>query len=156
MKKLVIERTFDAPIEKVWEAWTSVEMLKRWWSPPGMTNTSMTAEVKEGGKFLYCFKSDEDGKEYWGRGIYQKLEEPHYLSYLDSFTDEKGNDVGPGHYGMGSTEVMETLVEITLTEKDGKTHMKLEGENPFDEEMTKGMTEGWNGMFDKLGASFKG
>jgi uncharacterized protein YndB with AHSA1/START domain len=154
MKQLVIERDFNAPIEKVWEAFTDPELLKQWWSPEGMHNVFMTAEVVEGGKFRYCFKMDEGGEEYWGRGIYQKLDRPNYLSYLDSFTDAEGNDVGPDHYGMAGNEVGETLVEFFFTEKGGVTHMKLVGENPFDEEMTKSMTEGWNGMFNKLAGSF--
>ena len=154
MKKLTIERTFDASIEKVWEAFTTPELLRKWWAPAGMTNTLVAADVKEGGLFRYCFKSDEDGTEYYGRGVYQKIDKPNYLSYLDCFTDKDGNDVSPSYYSPdynADEEVVETLAEFFFTSDGEKTTIKLVGENPFDEEMTEMMTAGWNGMFDNLG-----
>ena len=150
MKTLTIERDFNAPIEKVWQAFTDPELLRKWWSPPGMSNSFISTEVKEGGMFRYCFKADEGGMEFWGRGIYTKIDEPNYLAYKDSFTDAEGNDVPAAHYGIPGDEIVETLVEFFFTEEDGKTYLKMVGENPFDEGMTEEMTKGWNGMFEKL------
>jgi uncharacterized protein YndB with AHSA1/START domain len=152
MKKLTIERTFTAPIEKVWAAWTTPELLAQWFTPAGMTNTLATADVEVGSLFRYCFKSVEDGKEYYGRGRYHTITPMTHLSYYDSFTDEDGNVVPASHYGSGSDQIEETLVDITFEDLGAQTKMTIEMENPYvdDEKMTEDMTAGWNSMFDKL------
>jgi uncharacterized protein YndB with AHSA1/START domain len=50
-RELVITRTFDAPARIVFEAWTTPELLKRWWAPKssGMTLLSCEADVRTGG-----------------------------------------------------------------------------------------------------------
>jgi uncharacterized protein YndB with AHSA1/START domain len=152
MKKLTIERTFNHPIEKVWAAWTTPELLAQWFTPTGMTNTLATADVEVGGLFRYCFKSVEDGKEYYGRGRYHTITPMTRLSYYDSFTDETGADVPASHYGAGSDQIEETLVDIRFEDLGEQTKMTIEMENPYvdDEKMTEDMTAGWNSMFDKL------
>ena len=37
-KELTITRTFDAPRDLVWKAWTDEKMVKKWWGPRGVTN----------------------------------------------------------------------------------------------------------------------
>lgn len=155
MNTLIIERSINAPIEKVWDAFTNPEVLKMWFTPPGMSSAFISVDVKEGGLFRYCFKMDEGGAEFWGRGVYQKIEAPNYLSYLDTFTDADGNDVPPSHFGMQGNEIVETLAEFFFTGNGGETTVKLVGENPFDEKLTADMTDGWNGMFDNLERMFR-
>lgn len=150
MNNLTIERVFNSPIDNVWDAFINPEVLKQWFAPPTMSNSYISAEVKEGGLFRYCFKMNEGGKEFWGRGIYEKIDAPNYLSYRDSFTDADGNDVPPAYYGITGDEIIETLVEFFFISDGDKTTLKLVGENPFDEKMTADMTDGWNGMFDNL------
>jgi uncharacterized protein YndB with AHSA1/START domain len=150
MNSLTIERNINAPLEKVWDAFTNPEVLRTWFTPPGMKNAFISADVKEEGLFRYCFKMNDGGAEFWGRGIYKKIEEPTYLSYMDTFTDAEGNPVPPSHFGMPGTEIVETLTEFFFTSNGETTTMKLVAENPFDEKMTGDMTAGWNGMFDSL------
>lgn len=149
MKKLTIERTFPSPIEKVWEALTDSDKLKKWWCPPDMEASYISVDVKQGGTFRYCFRAS-DGKEFWGRGVYQTIEQPKYLSFLDTFTDSQGNPVPSSHYGMSGEEIIESLVEFHLTTEDGVTTMKMVGDNPHDDSMLEEMKNSWNGMFDTL------
>jgi uncharacterized protein YndB with AHSA1/START domain len=58
-KKLIIDRTFNAPIDKVWAAFTNPEILAKWWSPAGMKNYHASTDVREGGEFRYCFENSE-------------------------------------------------------------------------------------------------
>ncbi len=150
MNKLTIERTFDAPIEKVWEAWTNPALLAKWFAPAGMTNSLATTEVKVGGLFHFCFREEKSGTEFYGRGIYQKIVPRTFLSYLDSHTDKDGKDVAPSHYGSAGDEIVESLVEITFADLGEQTKMTVVMDNYYDENMTKEMVSGWNGMFDKL------
>ncbi len=149
MKKMTLERSFSAPIEKVWEALTNADKLKKWWSPPGFKASGISVDLKKGGIFGYCFKGSED-QEFWGRGVYQTIEQPKFLSWLDTFTDSKGNPVPSSHYGMPGEEIIESLVEFRLTAENDITTMNMVGENPYDDSMLEDMIKGWNGMFDKL------
>lgn len=158
MEKITIERTFNAPIEKVFEAFTNPEILRMWWAPKTMSNSFLSADVKEGGLLRYCFKLDDGGEEYWGRGIYVKIENPSYLSYKDCFTDNEGYDVPSSYYGMKdskSEEITETLVEFFFSTDGAMTTVKMVGENPYDEKMASDMIDGWNGMFDNLVKTLK-
>jgi len=148
-KKLIIERSFNAPVSKVWAAFTTSEILAKWWSPAGMTNYHASTDVREGGEFRYCFANSE-GEKFRGKGVYQKIVEPSYLSYLDYFTDPDGNPVAPSHYGIPGDNPAPTFVEFEFTARGNQTEMRITGENPYDESMTESMTQGWNSMFDKL------
>lgn len=149
MNKLTLERSFSAPIEKVWEALTTVDKLKKWWSPSNMESSHISVDLKKGGVFGYCHRASDD-KEFWGRGIYQTIEQPKFLSWIDTFTDPQGNPVPSSYYGMSGKEIIESLVEFSLTVDNGITTMKMVGDNPYDDSMLEDMKKGWNGMFDKL------
>lgn len=149
MKKFTMERTFAAPIEKVWEALTSADKLKLWWCPTGFEAAHISVDFQKGGIFGYCFKNST-GQEFWGRGVYLEIEQPRFLSWLDTFTDANGNPVPSSHYGMAGDEIIESLVEFTLRAENGLTTMTMVGENPHDDATLEDMTQGWNGMFDKL------
>lgn len=149
MNKLTIERSFSSSIEKVWEALTNADKLKKWWYPAGMEASHISVDFKKGGVFGYCFRSS-DGKEFWGRGVYQIIEQPKFLSFLDTFTDSQGNPVPSSHYGMTGEEIIESLVEFSLTADSGITTMKMVGDNPHDDSMVEEMKKSWNTMFDKL------
>ena len=90
--ELVIERVVDAPLQRVWEAWTDPEQMKKWWGPKDFTAPSVEIDLKEGGKYLNCMRSP-DGQEYWSTGIYQEIVPMEKLVVTDSFADEQGNVV---------------------------------------------------------------
>lgn len=153
MKKLTIERTFSAPINHVWEAFTNADKLKQWWAPPQMTCSHLSLELKEGGIFRYAFK-DQNENEFWGRGVFQTINKPSFLSYLDTFTDADGNPVPPSYFGIPGDDIVETLAELHFEQEGEKTKLKLVGDNSYDDSMTEDMTKGWNGMFDNLNKLF--
>ena len=64
---LVFERTFDAPREQVWQAFTDPEIVPRWWGPHGTTTTVAEMDVRPGGKWRYVSRaSDRDDVEFYG------------------------------------------------------------------------------------------
>ena len=149
MKKLIITRNFDTNIEKVWEAFTKPDILMKWWSPKNLICSFAKIDLKQDGIFQYCFKA-EDGSQYWGRGVYQSIKSPNYISYLDTFSDEDGNPVPPKFYGIPGDEIIELLVEFSFSEVKNSTTVILTGDNIYDDTMTDQMKQGWNEMFDKL------
>ena len=59
-RELTITRTFDAPRELVWKAWTDPKMLERWWGPRGVTNPTCEFDATKGGEIYIVM---EAGKE---------------------------------------------------------------------------------------------
>jgi len=52
--KLTVIRSFDAPLELVWQAWTESEILDQWWAPKPYRAETKTMDFSEGGRWLYC------------------------------------------------------------------------------------------------------
>lgn len=150
MNKMVLNHTYDAPLEKVWKALTSEDILKQWWAPEGLENTHVSIDKLEpGGVFRFCM-STPDGADYWGRGLYTEIVEPSKLVYMDAFTDQEGNPVPPSYYGHPGDDIVESAVEFKLTEEDGTTTLKTTLENFEDESLNEESIKGWNSMFKRL------
>ena len=106
-KELVFERTFDAPRERVWQAFTDPEIVPRWWGPHGTTTTVVEMDVRPGGKWRYIGSAaDRDDVTFYGE--YLDVQPPERFEWTFMF-DVEG--VGP----MGGPETH------TLEEVDGKT-----------------------------------
>ena len=54
-RELIITRTFNGPVHLVFEAWTTPELLKRWWVPKssGASLISCEADVRVGGRYRF-------------------------------------------------------------------------------------------------------
>ncbi len=149
--ELVITRTFDAPRERVFEAWTECDRFMRWWGPKGFTSPSCRMDVRVGGEYLSSMRSP-DGHEYWSKGRYREIDAPEKLVVTDSFADEKGNTVPASYYGMKGNWPLEMLVTVTFEEQDGKTRLTLRhsGTDRISSEDREDMRQGWDESFDKL------
>src|SRR5581483_6165845 len=55
-RELLFERTFNAPRDRVWQAWTDPERLAQWWGPKGWTTTIYKFEARPGGIWHYCMR----------------------------------------------------------------------------------------------------
>lgn len=73
-RTLTIEKTFDAPIKLVWDAWTKSEHILKWWAPNGMDIKVIKHDFRVGGKWKYSM-SMPDGNEFISEGIYKEIVE---------------------------------------------------------------------------------
>jgi uncharacterized protein YndB with AHSA1/START domain len=126
---IAITRTFDAPRQLVWNAWTDAEQFSLWFGP-GKARTTM--DLKPGGEWRCVMLFDGHEKPFWG--AFQEIEEPERL--VLSFTD--------------STEGGFATVTVLLTETGGRTEMAFTQVGPLPEEHLEPATQGWNGFFDQL------
>ncbi len=67
-----IKRTFNAPIELVWEAWSDPEHIVQWWNPKGSNTTIEEHEFKEGGRWSYSMLMP-NGRPFIAEGTYIKI-----------------------------------------------------------------------------------
>ncbi len=155
-EEFVIERTVDAPRERVWKAWTDPEQLKQWWGPKGFTPRHAKVDLRPGGAFHYCLRS-ADGQEMWGKLTYREIVAPERLVFIASFSDEQG---GVTRHPLSPDWPRETLSTITFTEQGGKTrisvrwspHAATEVERKTFDLGHDSMRQGWTGTFDQLAA----
>ena len=52
-RRVTLERTFRAPLEDVWELWTTKAGIESWWGPDGFRVEVHTLELRPGGKLVY-------------------------------------------------------------------------------------------------------
>jgi uncharacterized protein YndB with AHSA1/START domain len=69
---VAVSRTFDAPRELVFKAWTSAEHLQHWFSPACFTVPEAVSEFRIGGRFEICMRGP-DGQDNWTRGHYTDI-----------------------------------------------------------------------------------
>jgi len=67
---MVVTRTFDAPVERVWRAWSDPDDVMAWWGPTVFTSPSARLDVRQGGTSLVCMRAPADlgGREMYNTG----------------------------------------------------------------------------------------
>lgn len=88
--KIRVERSFDAPADLVWAAWTDPEILNRWWAPKPWRAETKSMNFTEGGRWHY-YMAGPEGEIHWCLFDYQKIVPETFFSGLDAFCDEEGN-----------------------------------------------------------------
>ena len=153
-REFVITRTFDAPRDLMFRAWTEEERLKRWWGPKGFTLAACKIDLRPGGVFHYCLQSP-GGNEMWGKWTFREVAAPERIVFVSSFSDAEGNMVRAPFSDTWPLEVFSTL---TLEERDGQTTVTMrciamnatEAERATFEGMFDSMKIGWGGTLDQL------
>jgi uncharacterized protein YndB with AHSA1/START domain len=146
---LKIERTFNAPVAKVWKAWTEPKLIKQWWGPEHFTGAFAKSELKVGGKYLFAMRAP-DKKDYWSTGTYLEIQMERKIVATDSFSNKKGEIVDPKVYGMPADMPRELLLTVTFDEispNQTKVSVKQAG---MPESMMANATSGWNTSLDKF------
>lgn len=72
--------TLDAPVEKVWEAWSNPEHIKHWWGPNGFTNTITKMDLQPGGEWLLVMHGP-DGTDYDNKSVFTEVVEQKKIAY---------------------------------------------------------------------------
>jgi uncharacterized protein YndB with AHSA1/START domain len=155
-EQFVINRSFDAPLDVMFEMWTQPEHISQWLAPTGFEMQFLRSEIKTGGSSLY-FMSNGEGVKFHGRIEYLKIQPPDCLVYTQQFCDEQENI---SRHPMAPTWPATMLTTVKLTaESPERTRVTVTWE-PYGattpEEVAvfiaarAGMTQGWTGSFDKL------
>lgn len=122
---LRVERTFAAPIQAVFDAWTSVDVLRRWW-PAGRDWETVAAEadVRVGGRLLLHIRTPA-GEIYGGEGRYTQVRPPERLAFTWRWSVPAGRpsqlvDVTFTDNADGTTTVV--LLDFGITDRDLEDH----------------------------------
>jgi uncharacterized protein YndB with AHSA1/START domain len=136
-RALTIRRTFDAPRALVFRVWTEPQHLAQWSCPQGFTMIENRGDLRVGGAFSACMRSPE-GSDHRLRGVYREIVAPERLVFTHAWVDANGTP-GP-----------ETLVTVTLAERNGRTEMTFQ-QGIFDSVVARdGHQQGWTSCFERL------
>jgi uncharacterized protein YndB with AHSA1/START domain len=151
----VINRSFDAPIARVFEMWSQPEHLAKWLPPAGTELRFLRGEIAVGKSTFFVIEGAHG--DLYGRAQYLAVEPPSRIVYLQQFVDELGQPApAPGAPVWPAT--LRTTVRLAVEAPD-RTRVTVisepEGEVSLEEiqafvQERSGMTMGWTGSFDAL------
>jgi uncharacterized protein YndB with AHSA1/START domain len=133
---LRIKRAFQASAQAVFDAWTSEEVMRRWfhghrdWETP-----EAQVDLRLGGAIRVAMRDPERDTEHGGGGHYTEIDPPTRLAFTWTWDDD---------------EARETLIELDFEEADGVTTVHFTHSNLRDEESVLSHEEGWTVCFDNL------
>ena len=153
VEKFTLTRTFDAPIDLMWNVWTEKEHLAQWFGPKGFPVISSTLDFKVGGSYLYGM--DCMGKEMWGKWIFRDIVKPEKIEFVMHFSNPEG---GVTRHPFQPDWPIEMLSAFLFRPEGDKTKVTIEWAplNPTPSELktfidnVSGMNQGWGGTFEQL------
>ncbi len=142
-RTLRIERVFGAPPEATFDAWTSVDLLRRWWpAGPGWDTPVAEVDARVGGRLRLVMR-DPEGERFGGGGRYLVLDRPRRLAFT-----WRWDSPALGRH--------DQRVEVTFTDnRDGTTTVVLTNTGLTESE-EQDHREGWLASFDNLDAVLMG
>ena len=149
-----IERSFDAPVDLIWQMWTDPEHFAAWYGPDGAIIPVAKMDVRVGGTRLVSMEvqTPSGQMQMWFTGEYREVVENERLVYTESMSDEYGNVLLPSDMGMPEGHPTTTEVRVELEYIGGRTkmvmtHAGISGDSPG--------AAGWTMALDKLAAQVK-
>jgi uncharacterized protein YndB with AHSA1/START domain len=130
-----IERTFAAPAEEVFDAWTSPDVMRRWlhcaedWETP-----VAEVDLQVGGRVRVVMRRP-DGAEVEAQGEYTLIDRPHRLVMTWTFDDDPSN---------------KQLVELSFSESEGSTTVLMVNSGISTDDRRDRQDDGWRGCLDQL------
>jgi uncharacterized protein YndB with AHSA1/START domain len=130
-----IERTFRAPAEAVFAAWTSEEVMRRWWQAEAGWETSVAeVDLRVGGEVRVVMHDPAKDADYGGGGRYTEIDPPSRLAFT----------------WLWDGDTRRTLIEIDFVESDGVTNVSFTHSGLWDEEAVRSHERGWSHVLDNL------
>jgi len=138
-RELVVTRTFNAPRNLVFRAWSDAEIFKKWWVPKSAPITLLSCEmdVRTGGTYKLVFDHSPEPMAFFGR--YIEVVAPSKIQW----TNEEAGEAGQ-------------VTTVTFEEKGSKTlvvmHDLYPSKEALDEAIASGSTGASNETFEQLEA----
>ena len=131
-----IERTYPAPAEDVFDAWTSPEVMRRWFhAGPDWLTPVAEVDLRVGGQVRVVMRRP-DGREDGAQGEYTVIDRPRRLVMTWTFDAEPANT---------------QLIELLFSESEGSTTVLMVNSAIVSEERREDRDRGWRACLDELG-----
>jgi uncharacterized protein YndB with AHSA1/START domain len=136
--QVVAERSLAAPRNKVWEYWTTAELLDKWWGPEPYKTVTKSFDFSEGGRWHYSMRGPE-GDVHWCMVIYHSITPEENFTATDAFCDEGGNT---------NTELPTNEWDTTFRDENGTTKVTVVITFKSEADMQKLVEMGFEQGFD--------
>ena len=134
---LTIERSYQAPARRVFDAFTSEEVMRRWWHPaPDWETPEASVDLRVGGRVRVVMRDPDTDARYGGGGEYVEIDPPNRLVFTWIWDDDR--------------DQVRQLIEIDFQEHEGVTTVRFTHRNLWNEEAVRSHEEGWSAAFDNL------
>lgn len=138
---LIITRLFDAPRERVFDAWIDPKQISKWIGPRTVRPEARVLEPKVGGRYQIHMRREDGADGPIVGGVYREIKRPERLVFTWMW-DPAFPMAHAGH---------EMLITLTFRSVGAKTEMTLRQETFDSTESRDSHNQGWNASFDKLG-----
>jgi uncharacterized protein YndB with AHSA1/START domain len=153
-RDLSVTRTFDAPLELVWKAWTDPEHVMRWWGPTGFTSPTCEMDFREGGTTLVCMRSPQ-GQDLYNTWSYRKIDPMERIEFIQNFADQDGKRIAPVEVGLPPEVPQDVRHVVTFTGVgESKTEMTVTEFGYTSDQIFDISKAGLEQCLDKMAASF--
>jgi len=131
-KKIHITREFNAPVEKVWKAWTEPALLEKWVVLKHWTAETKIMDFTVGGEWIYAMISPE-GTKHWVYAQFTAIENGNTISTIGRFCDAEGNPIldGPKSYRdtkFATIDANRTKIDMVISfEEESTLKMFIDG-----------------------------
>jgi uncharacterized protein YndB with AHSA1/START domain len=141
MSRLRLERSFDAPRERVFDAWVNPELLRRWWaSQPDWTSPGAEVDLRVGGRYRLSMRDPGDGAVHSVVGEYREVRRPERLVYTWSWEGDPAEMEGSAG----------TLVTVEFHAEGEQTRVVVTHEGFASDGARDLHAGGWSGCLDNL------
>lgn len=138
MVELEFTRTYAAPRQLVWDAWTDPDQIAQWWGPRGFSTPreSIELDLRPGGRIAFDMVDEATGNRYPNGGTFLEVEPPARLVWSDDgFPD-------------GSGKATTTITFLEDAPHTTSVHIHLSAD--FSETVRAGAEKGWGTQLEKL------
>lgn len=132
-----IKRTFNAPINLVWDAWTQPEHISEWWSPKGINTKVIHHNFKVGGKWKYIMPMP-NGQEFIAEGEYKEIVKFQKIISSANFKP------------MTEGVEIQSLFKENGSKTDFTFNVVHQTEDYKIQQEKMGVMNGWGSVFDRL------
>ena len=135
---LEVRRVIRAPRERVFDAWTTPEEIRKWHAPGPLTVSLVEVDLRPGGRYRIHMR-EPDGKEHRVGGVYREVDRPRKVVYTWGWE--------------GDHVVKDSLVTLEFHDRGDSTEVVLTHAIADDKERAS-HTNGWTSIMDKLEAAY--
>ncbi|CDR66862.1 SRPBCC family protein [Staphylococcus schweitzeri] len=147
--KIIFSRTIQAPIEKVFDAYTKKELFEKWFHPKGASTEVFHFNVITGGDAFYAIKTP--ALTSYTLVEYETVKRPYLIEYIDSFATSEGNK----DTKMPSMKITLSFSETSKTETTVTSISTFPTKEAAQQVIEIGVEEGMNQTLDQLDALLK-
>jgi uncharacterized protein YndB with AHSA1/START domain len=156
-KDLVVTRVFDAPVERVWRAFSEAEQVMRWWGPNRFSCPIARMDFREGGTSLVCMRAPAEfgGQDMYNTWTYRQIVPHRSIEYVLDWADADGRRIDPTSIGLPPDMPRDVRHVVTFRDAgEDKTEVTMTEFGYLSDRIMDLSKRGLEECLDKMAASF--